>query len=204
MKICEIFSSIQGESSCVGIPMVFVRLTGCNLRCKYCDTKYAYDTGTELSINEILKIIRSFPFKFVEITGGEPLLQEEVYPLMDELVKSYHVLLETNGSVSIEKVNRKVKIIMDIKTPGSGMSEKNNLENLRYLKDFDEIKFVLTDKFDYEWTKDFLKTYEIKTKEILFSPAFGMLNAAELAQWIIKDGLSVRLNLQIHKYISIK
>jgi len=184
--------------------MVFVRLTGCNLRCKYCDTKYAYDTGTELSINEILKIIRSFPFKFVEITGGEPLLQEEVYPLMDELVKSYHVLLETNGSVSIEKVNRKVKIIMDIKTPGSGMSEKNNLENLRYLKDFDEIKFVLTDKFDYEWTKDFLKTYEIKTKEILFSPAFGMLNAAELAQWIIKDGLSVRLNLQIHKYISIK
>jgi 7-carboxy-7-deazaguanine synthase len=204
MKIFEIFPSIQGESSLVGVPMVFIRLTGCNLRCTYCDTKYAYNNGTELSKDEILQIIKDFPFKFVEITGGEPLLQEDVYPLIDELVKKYYVLLETNGSVSIERLNRKVKIIMDIKTPGSGMDDKNCLDNLRYLKEFDEIKFVLTDKFDYEWAKDFLKTYKLKTKEILFSPAFGMLKAKELAQWIIKDGLSVRLNLQIHKYISIK
>ena len=204
MKICEIFSSIQGESSLVGIPMIFIRFTGCNLRCTYCDTKYSYNNGTELTKDEILQIIHDFPFKFVEITGGEPLLQEEVYQLMDELVKNYYVLLETNGSISIERVNGKVKIIMDIKTPGSGMCDKNYLDNLRYLKEFDEIKFVLTDKFDYEWAKDFLKTYKLKPKEILFSPAFGMLNAAELAQWIIKDGLSVRLNLQIHKYISIK
>ncbi|MDI1471015.1 MAG: radical SAM protein [Thermodesulfovibrio sp.] len=204
MKICEIFPSIQGESSLVGVPMVFIRFTGCNLRCTYCDTKYAYDNGTELSKDEILQIIHDLPFKFVEITGGEPLLQEDVYPLIDELVKNYYVLLETNGSVSIEKVNRKVKIIMDIKTPGSGMCDKNYLDNLTYLKEFDEIKFVLTDKFDYEWAKEFLKIYKLKTKEILFSPAFGMLNATELAQWIIKDGLSVRLNLQIHKYISIK
>lgn len=116
MKIFEIFPSIQGESSLVGVPMVFIRLTGCNLRCTYCDTKYAYNNGTELSKDEILQIIKDFPFKFVEITGGEPLLQEDVYPLIDELVKKYYVLLETNGSVSIERLNRKVKIIMDIKT----------------------------------------------------------------------------------------
>ncbi|GAB5045751.1 radical SAM protein [Thermodesulfovibrio sp. TK110] len=201
MKVCEIFVSIQGESSLVGIPMIFVRLTGCNLRCTYCDTKYAYYEGQELSIDEVLKKIHSFPFKYVEITGGEPLLQYEVYELMNELVKTHMVLIETNGSVSLEKVNSQVKIIMDIKTPGSGMNEKNCLENLKILKETDEVKFVLTDRADYEWAKDFIKTHRIKAKEILFSPAYGILNPEELAKWIINDGLLVRLNLQAHKYI---
>ncbi|MGB9711245.1 MAG: radical SAM protein [Thermodesulfovibrio sp.] len=201
MKVCEIFASIQGESSLAGIPMIFLRLTGCNLRCSYCDTKYAYYEGEELSIDKVLKKIHSFPFKYVEITGGEPLLEEEVYEIMNQLVQTHTVLLETNGSISIERVNPQVKIIMDIKTPGSGMSERNYIENLKFLKKIDELKFVLTDRADYEWAKDFLKNHEIKVKEILFSPAYGILNPAELAKWIISDGLSVRLNLQIHKYI---
>lgn len=201
MKICEIFASIQGESSLAGIPMIFVRLTGCNLRCSYCDTKYAYYEGQELSVDEVLKKIHSFPLKYVEITGGEPLLQDEVYELMNEVIKTHKVLLETNGSVSIEKVNPRVKIIMDIKTPGSGMSDRNYIENLRFLKEIDEVKFVLTDRVDYEWAKDFIRTRKIKAKEILFSPAYGILNPQKLSEWIIEDALHVRLNLQIHKYI---
>lgn len=201
MKICEIFVSIQGESSLAGIPMVFVRLTGCNLRCSYCDTKYAYYEGEELSINKVLEKIHSFPFQYVEITGGEPLLQDETYTLINELVRTHNVVMETNGSISIEKVNPEVKIIMDIKTPGSGMIEENHIENLKFLKEIDEIKFVLTNRLDYEWAKDFIKNHEIKAKEILFSPAYGLLNPAELAKWLINDGVSVRLNLQIHKYI---
>lgn len=201
MKICEIFTSIQGESSFAGIPMIFIRLTGCNLQCTYCDTKYAYKEGKTLSVEKVLSKIKKFRFKFVEITGGEPLLQEEVYELMNSLVKNYKVLLETNGSLSIEKVNPKVKIIMDIKTPGSGMSERNVLENLSLLKKTDEVKFVLTDRNDYLWAKDFIKKHKTPVKEILFSPAFRMLKPSDLAKWIIEDTLPVRLNLQIHKYI---
>jgi len=201
MKVCEIFASIQGESSLIGIPMVFIRLTGCNLRCTYCDTKYAYTEGQEMSIKKIINTVKNFRIKFVEITGGEPLLQTEVYELMDELVKNYNVLLETNGSLSIEKVNSKIKVIMDIKTPGSGMSDKNYLENLNFLKKKDEVKFVLTDRNDYDWAKDFIKKNNINVREILFSPAFGILNPQDLARWILEDALPVRMNLQIHKYI---
>jgi 7-carboxy-7-deazaguanine synthase len=201
MKVCEIFASIQGESSLIGIPMVFIRLTGCNLRCTYCDTKYAYTEGQEMSIKKIINTVKNFRLKFVEITGGEPLLQTEVYELMDELVKNYNVLLETNGSLSIEKVNSKIKVIMDIKTPGSGMSDKNYLENLNFLKKKDEVKFVLTDRNDYDWAKDFIKKNNINVREILFSPAFGSLNPQDLARWILEDALPVRMNLQIHKYI---
>jgi 7-carboxy-7-deazaguanine synthase len=201
MKVCEIFASIQGESSLIGIPMVFIRLTGCNLRCTYCDTKYAYTEGQEMSIRKIINTVKNFRLKFVEITGGEPLLQTEVYELMDELVKNYNVLLETNGSLSIEKVNSKIKVIMDIKTPGSGMSDKNYLENLNFLKKKDEVKFVLTDRNDYDWAKDFIKKNNINVREILFSPAFGSLNPQDLARWILEDALPVRMNLQIHKYI---
>jgi len=201
MKVCEIFASIQGESSLIGIPMVFIRLTGCNLRCTYCDTKYAYTEGQEMSIKTIINTVKNFRLKFVEITGGEPLLQTEVYELMDELVKNYNVLLETNGSLSIEKVNSKIKVIMDIKTPGSGMSDKNYLENLNFLKKSDEVKFVLTDRNDYDWAKDFIKKNNINVREILFSPAFGILNPQDLARWILEDALPVRMNLQIHKYI---
>lgn len=201
MKVCEIFASIQGESSLSGIPMVFIRLTGCNLRCTYCDTKYAYTEGQEMSIKKIISTVKNFRIKFVEITGGEPLLQSEVYELMDELVKNYNVLIETNGSLSIEKVNSKIKVIMDIKTPGSGMSDKNYLENLNFLKKSDEVKFVLTDRNDYDWAKNFIKRNNINVREILFSPAFGILNPQDLARWILEDALPVRMNLQIHKYI---
>ena len=201
MKVCEIFASIQGESSLIGIPMVFIRLTGCNLRCTYCDTKYAYTEGQEMSIKKIINTVKNFRIKFVEITGGEPLLQTEVYELMDELVKNYNVLLETNGSLSIEKVNSKIKVIIDIKTPGSGMSDKNYLGNLNFLKKSDEVKFVLTDRNDYDWAKDFIKKNNINVREILFSPAFGILNPQDLARWILEDALPVRMNLQIHKYI---
>lgn len=204
MKVCEIFPSIQGEGSLVGIPMLFVRLTGCNLRCTYCDTKYAYTEGNDFSVEEVLKKIRNFKFKYVEITGGEPLLQQEVYPLIDNLVRDFNVVLETNGSILIERVNSQVKIILDIKTPGSGMSDKNLLDNIKFLKEKDEIKFVITDRNDYDWSKNFIKSYPTKAKEILFSPAFGLLEPRKLAEWIIQDGLNVRLNIQMHKYISIK
>lgn len=205
MKISEIFISIQGEGSLVGIPMIFVRLSGCNLRCTYCDTTYSYDNGKEFSVDELLRIIKSSQLKYVAITGGEPLLQNEIYDLMDKLIDMKHnVVLETNGSISIERVPRQVKIILDIKTPGSSMESKNCLENLRFLKKADEIKFVITDRRDYEWAKDFLKKYSTKTREILFSPAIGFLQPSKLAEWIIEDRLQVRFNLQIHKFLQIK
>ena len=204
MKICEIFASIQGESSLVGIPMIFIRVSGCNLRCTYCDTSYAFENGEDYTVSEVMKAIKQYNFRYVEITGGEPLLQPEVYDLTDELTKNYKVVLETNGSLSVERLNPAVKIIMDIKTPGSGMSDYNYLKNLKFLKDTDEVKFVITDRNDYEWSKQFIKEHPIKVREILFSPAFGLLSAKELAQWIIDDSLDVRLNVQIHKYICVR
>lgn len=201
MRVCEIFASIQGESSLAGIPMVFVRLTGCNLRCSYCDTKYAYYEGKDMNIDEIIQETKKFNLKYVEITGGEPLLQKEVYELIDRLILHHNVIVETNGSISIENLNPKVKIIMDIKTPGSGMSDRNFIDNLKFLKPQDELKFVLTDRNDYDWAKDFIEKHTINTQHILFSPAFGILPAKTLAEWILKDSLPVRLNLQLHKYI---
>lgn len=204
MKVCEIFTSIQGESSLVGIPMLFIRLSGCNLRCSYCDTKYAYENGIELSLGQIIEKTKLSPLNYVEITGGEPLLQEEIFELINHLVEFKSVVIETNGSVSIERVNRKAKIVMDIKTPGSGMSEWNNLENLKLVKESDEIKFVITSREDYEWSKEFLSKHTINSKEILFSPAYGMLAPSTLSEWILNDAIPVRLNLQIHKLISVK
>lgn len=204
MKVCEIFTSIQGEGSLVGIPMLFVRLAGCNLRCSYCDTTYSFKDGVEMSVGQIIDLAKSSPFEYVEITGGEPLLQEEVHELIDSLVKLKGVLIETNGSVSIERVNRKAKIVMDIKTPGSGMSERNYYENLGYLKESDEIKFVITSRDDFEWAREFLREKRIITKEILFSPAYGLVEPSQLARWILEAALPVRLNLQIHKMISVR
>lgn len=203
MKVCEIFLGIQGESSYAGIPFVFVRLSGCNLRCLYCDTPYAYEDGIEMSVNEVFEKVSSFGIKFVEITGGEPLLQKESLLLIKRLLdKNYNVLVETNGSVSIKDVDSRAIIIMDIKTPKSGVFDKMNLDNLKYLKDVDEIKFVLTDREDYEWTKNFIYEYELINKcNILLSPVYGVLSPEKLAGWILEDRLSVRLNLQIHKYI---
>lgn len=203
MKVCEIFTSIQGESTYAGIPCTFVRMTGCNLRCSYCDTIYAYEEGTELTQDEVFAKVECIGLKMVEITGGEPLLQEEVPFLAKRLLNSgYTVLIETNGSLSIKGIDSRAVIILDIKTPGSGMSGSFMLTNLAYLKRDDEIKFVITDRKDYEWAKDFVKEYSL-TEEctILFSPALGVIDPRQLANWIIGDKLEVRLNLQLHKYI---
>jgi len=203
MKVCEIFTSIQGESSYAGLPCTFIRLTGCNLRCTYCDTTYAYAEGSERSEEEIMGIFRDSGVKLVEITGGEPLLQEDVYPLIERLLDSaYTVLVETNGSMSIHEIDRRAVLILDIKTPGSGMSGEMDFSNLAHLKQTDEIKFVLTGRADYEWAKEIMSNYALREKcHVLLSPAFGNLSPEQLAGWILEDRLDVRLNLQLHNYI---
>ena len=203
MNICEIFTSIQGESSYAGLPCTFIRLTGCNLRCAYCDTTYAYAEGSERSVEEVACVVRDSGVKLVEITGGEPLLQEDVYPLIERLLNSgYTVLVETNGSMSIREIDRRAVLILDIKTPGSGMSGEMDFSNLAYLKQTDEIKFVLTGRADYEWVKAIMSSYALGEKcHILLSPAFGNLSPEQLAGWILEDRLAVRLNLQLHNYI---
>ncbi len=203
MKVCEIFASIQGESSYAGLPCVFVRMTGCNLRCPYCDTKYAYEEGIEMSGDRIFEIVSSYGIRNVEFTGGEPLLHQGVYSLMSRLVENgFRVLLETNGSMDIKDVDKRVIIIMDIKTPNSGMFGYMNLDNIKYLKKIDEVKFVIMDKEDYEWVKDFMDKYKLLERcNVLLSPVHGILKAETLAGWIIGDRLSVSLNLQMHKYI---
>ncbi len=203
MKICEIFTSIQGESSYAGLPCTFIRLTGCNLRCIYCDTTYAYAEGSERSEEEIMGMVRDSGVKLVEITGGEPLLQEDVYPLIERLLDSgYTVLVETNGSMNIRKIDARAVLILDIKTPGSGMSGEMDFSNLTHLKQSDEIKFVLTGRADYEWAKEIMSKYALGEKcHVLLSPAFGNLSPQQLAGWILEDRLDVRLNLQLHAYI---
>lgn len=204
MKVCEIFASIQGESSYAGLPCVFIRMTGCNLRCVYCDTAYAYEEVTEMSEDVVLEIVRGFGISLVEITGGEPLLQsKEVLPLINRLSESgFKVLIETNGSFSIRDINPNTVVIMDVKTPRSGMHEKMLAANFNYIKINDEIKFVILDRSDYEWVKEVIFSYNLLNRcKILLSPAYGILLPEQLAQWIIADKLSVRLNLQLHKYI---
>ncbi len=203
MKICEIYPAIQGESTHAGLVCTIVRLTGCNLRCSYCDTTYAYEEGYELSEAEVINEINLIGINLVEITGGEPLLQKEVYGLIERLINDgYRVLVETNGSIDIRELDRRAIIILDIKTPGSGMSDKMNFSNLYYLRKEDEVKFVLTDRNDYEWSKAIVEKYKLIDKcHVLFSPAHGILHPQALAKWLIEDKLGVRLNLQLHKYI---
>jgi len=202
IKIAEIFYSLQGESTSQGLPCTFVRLAGCNLRCSYCDTPYAQEGGKELSVEEVLSKLSSYPTKLVEITGGEPLLQKRVYELIQRLLdKKYEVLVETNGSVDIGNLPSPVKIIMDLKCPSSGMSEKIDWANLGKLKEKDEIKFVLQDAKDYSWAKEIIEKYNLQGRELIFSPVVEKLSLQKLAQWILKDGLLVRLQLQLHKLI---
>lgn len=203
MKVNEIFTSIQGESSYAGLPCMFIRMTGCNLRCSYCDTTYAYYEGTELSEDEIINEVRRAGINLVEITGGEPLLQREVFHLIKRLLdEGYKVLVETNGSMSIKEIDRRAIIILDIKTPGSGMCEEMDLSNLDYIKLDDEIKFVIINRDDYEWAREFIARYSLGERcRVLFSPAFGILYPETLSKWMIEDRLDVRLNLQLHKYI---
>ena len=203
MKVCEIFTSIQGESSYAGHICTFIRLSGCNLRCSYCDTRYAYDEGTELTESEIISEVSIVGVNTVAITGGEPLLQEDVLHLVERLINQGHkLLIETNGSVSIKDVDPRAVIVMDVKTPGSGMAEGLDFSNLSFLKTFDEVKFVITDRADYVWSREFIKEHRLLPRcKVLFSPAFGTLEPAALAEWMIEDRLDVLFNLQLHKYI---
>ena len=203
IKINEIYLSVQGESSYMGLPCVFIRLTGCNLRCSWCDTAYAFHEGENMTIDEILRKVFGFGVKLVEITGGEPLMQDKVYPLMRELIaKEHKVMLETGGSISIERVPRDVIKIVDLKCPGSGEQEKNNLENLKLLSPHDEVKFVISDRKDYEWSRDLIKRYKIiETADVLLSPVFEKLKLKDLVKWVLEDRLPVRLQTQLHKII---
>jgi 7-carboxy-7-deazaguanine synthase len=203
LKINEIYYSIQGESTKAGLPCVFVRLTFCNLRCTYCDTEYAFYEGKDLSIGDIKEEVRKYNCSLVEITGGEPLFQEESYILMKQLADDgFEVLLETGGSLPINNIDQRVKIIMDLKTPSSGMLKKNMYENINYLKKDDEVKFVIGSREDYLWSKQIIEKYDLNKKNaILFSVVFGKLLPIELVNWILEDKLNVRFQLQMHKFI---
>ena len=203
IKINEIYLSVQGESTHTGLPCIFIRLTGCNLRCSWCDTAYAFHEGKNMSIDEILQKVENFGIHLVEITGGEPLMQDNVYTLMRKLIEKRHkVMLETGGSISLERVPKDVIKIMDLKCPGSGEQEKNNLENLKLLAPHDEVKFVILDRKDYEWSRDIIKKFKInETAHILLSPVFDKLELKEMVKWILEDRLPVRLQTQLHKII---
>lgn len=203
LKVCEIFYSIQGESSYTGLPFVFVRLTGCNLRCSYCDTTYAYDEGSQRTIASIIAEVKCYPCKFVLITGGEPLMQRNSTTLISTLLDSgYFVSIETNGSFDISHIDKRAVIIMDIKTPSSAMSEYNKLENLLQLKPCDEVKFVISDYADFKWSLQLIEQYNILGKFVInFSANANKLHPADLAEWILQTGKSIRLNAQLHKFI---
>lgn len=204
LKVNEIFYSIQGESSWAGLPCIFIRLTYCNLRCSYCDTEYAFYEGTDFSIEEILNEIKKYNCNLIEITGGEPLVQkEEVLSLMKTLCNlGYQVMIETSGSLSIEEIDNRVKVIMDLKCPSSKMIDKNLYENINYLKRNDEVKFVIGNREDYDWSKNIINQYQLTIKcSVLFSNIFSELEPVQLAEWILKDNLKVRFQIQMHKYI---
>lgn len=204
LKINEIFFSIQGEGTKAGLPCVFIRLTFCNLRCVYCDTEYAFYEGKDMSIDDIIMQVESYNCRLIEVTGGEPLMQEGVHGLMTKLCdKGYDVMIETGGSLPIENIDKRVKIIMDLKTPYSKMEKKNRYENIPHLKPIDEVKFVVGSREDYEWSKDIIAKYDLtkKVEQVLISPVFGAVENIDLAKWILDDNLNVRFQLQMHKYI---
>ena len=203
LKINEIYYSIQGESTKAGLPCVFVRLTFCNLRCTYCDSEYAFYEGKDLSIEDIIREVRKYNCSLVEITGGEPLFQEESLILMKDLADNgFEVLLETAGSLPVKNIDPRVRIIMDLKTPSSGMLKKNMYENLDHLKNHDEVKFVIGSREDYLWSKQIVEKYSLdKKNDVLFSVVFNKLLPLELVNWILEDKLNVRFQLQMHKFI---
>ncbi len=202
LRVNETFLSVQGESTHQGRPCFFIRLTGCNLRCIYCDTSYAWEEGEETTIESLIRAARNSGVKLVELTGGEPLLQQGSTDLITGLCdEALEVLVETNGSMDISVVDPRATVIMDIKTPGSGMSEKTDLRNLQKLKPTDEVKFVITSEEDYLWARDFVRHKGLEGPRTLFSPAWQHLSPELLSEWLLRDRLNVRLNLQIHKYI---
>lgn len=203
LKINEIYYSIQGESSFTGKPCIFIRLTYCNLRCSYCDSEYTFYEGKDMTINNILKEIEKYPCNLVEVTGGEPLFQKNCINLLNELVKKrYKVLLETGGSLTIKHVPKEVINIIDFKCPSSRMSKKNLWENVDYIKKNDEIKFVIGNKEDYEWSKNKILEYKLNSKcDIIFSPVYNEIEPKKIIDWILKDNLNVRFQIQLHKEI---
>jgi 7-carboxy-7-deazaguanine synthase len=205
MRITEIFYSIQGEGTRAGLPCVFVRLAACNLRCVWCDTTYAFDGGTEMSVEEVVREVARYACRSVEITGGEPLLQKEVHPLLSRLADAgYTVLLETSGSLDVSEVDPRVIRIMDIKCPGSGESARNRWENLGLLSPKDEIKFVIRDRADFDWACTVVRERDLAAKHpVLLSPVHGELDPALLSRWILESGLDVRLQIQLHKYLGV-
>ena len=204
LTINEIFHSIQGESTHTGRPCVFVRLTACDLRCSWCDTPYAFTEGQKMSLDEVVRQVDAFGCGLVEITGGEPLLQRDVYPLMDRLLAAGRtVMVETGGHISVEQVPAPVIKIVDVKCPGSGESHRNDWGNLDRLAPHDEVKFVIKDRADYEYARDVVAKHRLSERvaAVLFSPVHGVMDAKELAAWILEEKLEVRLQLQAHKFI---
>ncbi|MBN2460201.1 MAG: radical SAM protein [Candidatus Cloacimonetes bacterium] len=204
LELSEIFYSIQGESSFAGFPCIFIRLAGCNLHCHYCDSLQSFQVKETLTCKEIMDRIALYPAcNLVEITGGEPLLQEDVYNLMVMLNQNnFQIMLETNGSLDLEKVPSYVHIIVDVKCPGSGYEDCFLLKNLIHLDTCrDEIKFVLTGRKDFDWARNFIGDHKLESYQILFSPVITALSPSELAQWILDEGIKVRLQLQLHKMI---
>jgi 7-carboxy-7-deazaguanine synthase len=204
LTINEIFHSIQGESTHSGRPCVFVRLTACDLRCTWCDTPYAFTEGSKMTVDQVLEKVTAYGCGLVELTGGEPLLQKDVYPLMERLVASGRtVLVETGGHISIASVPSDVIRIVDVKCPGSGEAARNHPENLALLSSKDEVKFVIRDRTDYEFAREVVARHNLveRTAAVLFSPVHAVLTPRELAEWILADELQVRLQLQTHKYI---
>ena len=204
LKVNEIYYSVQGESTAAGLPCVFIRLTYCNLRCTYCDTEYAFYDGKDRSVQQVIDEVKKYNCKLVEITGGEPLVQmDECLDLMKQLCdEGFEVLIETSGGLRIKDIDSRVKVIMDLKCPSSGMEKKNLYENINCLKPTDELKFVIGSREDYDWTKEIISKYSLDKKcEILFSVVFGKLKPVQLVNWILEDKLNVRFQLQMHKFI---
>ncbi|MGM0555456.1 MAG: radical SAM protein [Myxococcota bacterium] len=206
LRLTETFYSIQGESSQAGRPCVFVRLSRCNLRCNWCDTPYSFKGGEKQSIDQIMGTVADYGCNLVEITGGEPLLQPGVHDLMTRLCdEGYEVMIETSGSLDIEPVDERVRIIMDLKAPGSGEVDKNLYENLEHLKATDEVKIVILDREDFDWAVQVLREYRLADRaEVIFSPVHGELEPGVLSQWIIEERLPVRLGVQLHKYLGME
>jgi 7-carboxy-7-deazaguanine synthase len=204
LTINEIFYSIQGESTFAGRPCVFVRLTACDLRCSWCDTAYAFHEGGKRSLDDVVAEVNSHDCPLVEVTGGEPLLQDAVYPLMERLLADGRtVLLETGGHRSTARVPSEVVTILDVKCPGSGEAHRNDWANLDRVRPHDEVKFVIKDRADYEYARDVVGRYDLASRvaAVLFSPVHGVLDPKQLSEWVLADGLAVRLQLQVHKYI---
>ena len=203
LKITEIFFSLQGEALTVGIPTTFVRLTGCPLRCQYCDTAYAFSGGDWMTTEEILGRVSAFDTRYVTVTGGEPLAQKPCLAMLSELCDAgYKVSLETSGALDIAAVDPRVVKVMDIKTPGSGEAARNRLENIDALSARDQVKFVICDERDYRWSSELMAKHRLHERcEVLFSPSFDQLPASDLADWIVRDALPVRMQMQLHKLL---